>query len=835
MEVIRSRAFFGCNLFSGGPAAHFLVGGSPNETAALAAWCFADWGRFDAALGSGVESDETTSSQSATPYDSESLCRTAITTLAQAFGRTASAVGLSAALIHLSRPDNGQYELAFTCDDADLLTRAGAITIDVLSALCHQVDAASGVVQEARERLRGLQQLVQLRRLSATQAAILAVARERDIPVVRFDRWPFVSEGSHVPLAHKGLMQLGQGVYAQTLREAEILTRRPKTNEQLQDRVAMHIALRARGVPVPAQDTEFTNLNSARRAVRSAERLGYPAVLKPRYRRHPGGVLMHLGSPEAVAAAFAAASRVDHHVVVEQQVPGAPYRLLVIGGDVVAASQTSEPNELLPWARALPLASLAPAVVAAASNAAEAFQLEVAQVTIVTADPAVPLEHVGGTVLSVDVVPYLGLHRGADEVLPIAAAREFLRHLFPDGQTGRIPILAVTGSAGKTTTSRMLGRICEAAGHTVGLACTDGVYVGGTQLTDGVRSGVSGALQVLTDPSVQVAVLEVSRGTLIEKGLGYDWSTAGACTKVQAEHLGLNGVETLSDMARFKGLVVERAAGTAVVNAQDHHCMQMLNRAPANRKGLVSTDPHAPALNQRLSSGNFAVVLEENDNGGQIDIWEKSGKYTLMSVDEIPAAWRGAAAHNVENAMFAAALSLGINIPVDAVRRGLASFRSSPQDAPNRLNRYESLPFTVLLDRAGTTPAYAALCDFVDRVAPTGRKILAFFGTGDRRDQDLRAAAVRVAASFDHFVCFDSANLRGRRPMEVPELFQATLSENDILDEDIVLCPDKREAVKYILTIASPGDFVVIATGAGLHEVLRYLDQAAHARRSCSQ
>jgi len=227
----------------------------------------------------------------------------------------------------------------------------------------------------------------------------------------------------------------------------------------------------------------------------------------------------------------------------------------------------------------------------------------------------------------------------------------------------------------------------------------------------------------------------------------------------------------------------------------------------------------------------MAVVWEGVEEAAEVCIWDQADKRTLMRVDEIPATWGGRAAHNVENALFAVGISVGMGIPFETIRRGLRGFQSSPDDSPNRINAYTKLPFPVILDRAGTTPGYEALCDFVDRLATRGRKFLVFFGTGDRRDQDLRAAAARVAESFDRFVCFDGANLRGRRPMEVPELMKAVLLEHGVPGEDIVLCPEKRQAVQHILESAKAPDVVVIASGAGFEDVLGWLDQAADSHR----
>ncbi|TVQ85273.1 MAG: hypothetical protein EA400_16120 [Chromatiaceae bacterium] len=835
MKLVRARSLFGCSQYHSGPAAYFLLTCRSDEAIALSTWCAQDWGRFDALLQQAAGFHQPVSqpvsqlvSKISTAGSPGEISRCgACATLAEAIRRTAAAAGLAVGpACHLAQLGDGGYELTIPSEEPEILAAAGAIAVDGLGRLCSLATVSVEEARELRERLLELRRRVEVHRRSPTEAAILAVARERGVPVVRFDRWPFITEEADPPEDRRGQIQLGQGVYGRRLRGAAILPIAAATREQLGDRVAMHRALRAAGVPVPTRDPEFTNLNTVRRTIRAAERIGYPAVLKPRYRRQPGGAAINLPGPEAVATAYATASRNDMHVVIERQVAGWPYKILVIGREVVAVAQVAPPDAPGACAQPVPVAALAPELIGVVIRAAQVFGLEVAQVGIVSSDPAAPLERSDGAVIGVDFEPDLGLYRADHERLPLRAARRLVSHLFPDGRPSRVPIVAVTGSAGKTTSCRMVGRILEETGRTVGLACTDGVYVGRILVKAGIFSGISGALQVLSDSRVQVAVLEVSRGTLIEKGLGYEWATAAACTKVQPEHLGLNGVETLSDMARVKGLVIERASAVAVVNAQDPLCMQMLGRARADRIALVSADPHADALQQPLDAGRLAVVLEVVAEQAQIRLWDQAGKHSLIRVDEIPTAWGGAAAHNVENAMFAVAISAGLGVPHEAIRRGLRGFQSSPEDSPNRLNSYHRLPFAVILDRAGTTPGYQALADFVDRLAPAGRKLVGFFGTGDRRDQDLRAVAARLANSFDYFVCFDGS-IRGRRPMEVPELMRATLLENGVADADIVLCTDLQEAVQCLLASAKPGEFVVITSGTGLREVLGWLDQAA--------
>jgi len=439
-----------------------------------------------------------------------------------------------------------------------------------------------------------------------------------------------------------------------------------------------------------------------------------------------------------------------------------------------------------------------------------------------TSDLHRPLAEVGGAVIRVDPAPALGMHGAGKEKIPLRAAHRFLAHLFPEGRPARIPTAAITGTAGKTTTSRMVARILQETGHAAGLACSDGVYVNGELVKAGVFSGISGALQVLTDPRVEAAVLEVSRGTLAQRGLGVDRTTVSACTKVEADHLGLEGIHTLADMARLKRVVVEQATELAVLNAEDPHCLAMRPHIRARRTCLVSTDPALKPLIAHANAGGLAVVLAAVSEAPRIELWEGDQREPLLRADEIPAAWGGAARHNIQNALFASAIALGMGATRETIRRALRGFASSLADSPGRINSYDKLPFRVIIDSAGTTPGYRALCDFVDRIPAEGHRVLVFHGMGDRRDQDLRASAQRVARSFDRFICFDT-DLRGRRPGEVPELFRGVLFDEGVNPERVAVCLDRQEAILRAVGQAESGDLVVIASG-NVRQLVSWLD-----------
>lgn len=716
-------------------------------------------------------------------------------------------------------------EMVIRCADTEILRRAGIWAVKCLNFLPELSVITYEQIKNFQNDLAELRRFASSRRATPTEAAVLAAAAEREIPVIRFDRWPFAPDDAPVPSERKGLVQLGIGIHGRRLRGSATAAVPPQTHELLDDRRQAHAALRDGGIPVPERDNEFPNVNTARRAVRSARRLGFPVVLKPQCSPRGLGVSINLSSDEAVVSACHAASRYDRHLVIERQIPGELYHLLVVGGEVVAARRKSpEPAAAI----AVDSVNLGAALKATARRAAECFGLDVAGVDIVTPDPPGSPGTSGHAVIRVDPAPDLALHLTGEESIPLTAARRFLARLFPDGAPTRIPVAAVTGTNGKTTTCRMAARIFETAGYTTGLACSDGVYIGGDLINPGVFSGISGALQVFKDPRVELAVLEVSRGTLTRKGLGFDQATVGTCTNVDADHIGLDGIETVAAMARLKRVVVQRATKLAIVNAKDPLCLEMLPHTNAKRTCLVSTDAAREEVISNLAAGGLAVVLGAGAQGPLIEVRDGSVTKPVIPVSDIPATWDGAALHNIENAMFATAIAVGLGVEPDVIRRALASFEASLADSPGRINRYEELPFDVIVDKSATAPAYRALCDFVDRLPPHHCRFLVFHGVGDRRDSDLRAIAKRAAQSFDRYVCYDFEELRGRPAGEVPALLESALREQGVTPDRITLCTSKKEAIFQALGAAKAGDLVVIGAGfKAYNKIFDWLDDFA--------
>ncbi len=280
----------------------------------------------------------------------------------------------------------------------------------------------------------------------------------------------------------------------------------------------------------------------------------------------------------------------------------------------------------------------------------------------------------GGGICEVNAAPGFRMHVAPTEGKPRDVAGPVMEMLFPPGSPSRIPIAALTGTNGKTTTARMLAHIQKMNGYTVGLATTDGVYVDGERTVAGDMTGPQSAQMILRDPSVDFAVLETARGGLLRSGLGYRSCDVGAVLNVQSDHLGQRGVETLEQLAEVKRIVVEVAKECAVLNADDINCLHMADHTKANRIAYVTMNPRHELVRQHIRAGGLACVLEDGINGQMITLFDKGAHLPLLWTHLIPATLEGKALHNVQNAMFAATMAYAMGVRIDNIKHGLRTF-----------------------------------------------------------------------------------------------------------------------------------------------------------------
>ena len=444
----------------------------------------------------------------------------------------------------------------------------------------------------------------------------------------------------------------------------------------------------------------------------------------------------------------------------------------------------------------------------------EAVGLDVGGVDFLTPDITRSYKEAGGAICEVNAAPGFRMHMAPSEGKPRDVAGPVLDMLFPPGSPSRIPIAAVTGTNGKTTTARMLAHIHKLAGHTVGLTSTDGVYIDGNRTVEGDMTGPVAARMVLADPHVDVAVLETARGGLLRAGMGYPYCDVGACLNVKEDHLGLRGIDTLEQLAKVKRIVVEVARDTAVLNADDPLCLAMADYTDAKSICYVTMNPEHPLVREHIRAGGRAVALEAGVNGQMITIYDKGSHIPLLWTHLVPATLEGRAAHNVQNAMFAAAMAFSMGVKLEDIRHGLRTFDASFFQAPGRMNVFDEHPFKVILDYGHNPDAVEVMCQLTDRLEPTGRRICVMAGPGDRRDEDIRAIARRTAGRFDHYICRRDDQLRGRKPDEVPLMLRETLVEAGVPTDRIQVIPDEQQAVDAALRMARPGDLLLVFADA---------------------
>jgi cyanophycin synthetase len=446
-----------------------------------------------------------------------------------------------------------------------------------------------------------------------------------------------------------------------------------------------------------------------------------------------------------------------------------------------------------------------------AERGVRALGLDVGGVDFIAPDISRSYKEAGGAIVEINAAPGFRMHTAPTEGTPRDVAGPVIDMLFPQGTPYRIPIAAITGTNGKTTTTRMVGHILKLSGHTVGMATSDGVYIDGVLTVKGDMTGPWASHLVLRDPTVDAAVLETARGGIVRTGLGWRKCSVGAVLNVASDHLGMGGIESLDDLARVKQVIVEVARDHCVLNADDPRVVRMARHSPG-RPIYVTMDPR----NERVAAHvrherGAAVSLEEGLTGRVIVLYQNGEQVPLLPARQVPATVEGVAIHNIQNAMFAAAIAHGLGIGVENIRQGLRTFTADFFQTPGRLNFYNEHPFRVLLDYAHNAHGMQAMTRLIRGLAVHGRRIGVIAAPGDRRDEDIAGLATAAAPAFDLVLVREDDNRRGRPPGEVGELLRHGLVAAGFPADCIA--PDiypEEQAVAKALDIARAGDLLVI-------------------------
>ncbi len=701
----------------------------------------------------------------------------------------------------------------------------------------------------------------QRREFGPSTQSLVDAATARDIPWIRLNKY--------------SLVQLGYGKYQKRIQATITSETRHIAVEVASDKEDTRNILSDLGLPVPQQELVYSECE----AVRAAQRIGTPVVLKPLNANHGRGVSINLTTEDQIRTAYAVAGEAARSsgVLVESFVTGFDHRMLVVNGKLVAVAKrvpghvvgdgehtieqlveivNADPQRglghekvltklqfdeqaerllekagytkdtVLPAAEVFPLRSTANLSTGGTSidltdavhpdnrdmavRAVQAVGLDVGGVDFLTDDVTRSWREVGGAIVEVNAAPGFRMHVAPSEGTPRDVAGPVMDMLFPPGTPSRVPIAAITGTNGKTTTTRMLAHILKSGGATVGTTTSDGVYIDGNLTVKGDMTGPTSARMVLRDPTIDTAVLETARGGLLRSGLGFSRCNVAAVLNVQADHLGLKGIDTLEDLAEVKRVVVEVATDCAVLNADDPLCLDMANHTEADHLCYVTLDPSHELVREHIRSGGHAVVLEKGINGEMITLFDKGAHLPLLWTHLIPATLEGKAVHNVQNAMFGAAMAYAMGQSLDQIRHGLRTFSTSYYEAPGRLNVFDEHPFKVVLDYGHNPAAVRAMCQTADRMETAGRRLCVLAAPGDRRDEDIQEIARVASGHFEHFVCKRDDTPRGRGPDEVPTLLRDTLVASGVAADHVEIVIDEQEAVDHALRLAQLGDLLVI-------------------------
>ncbi|MCW3081953.1 cyanophycin synthetase [Segetibacter sp.] len=448
-----------------------------------------------------------------------------------------------------------------------------------------------------------------------------------------------------------------------------------------------------------------------------------------------------------------------------------------------------------------------PANIFMAERISKIIGLDICGIDIMAPDLKEPVTENGGAVLEVNAAPGFRMHIEPTVGLPRNVSEPVIKMLFPNESTGRIPIIAVTGTNGKTTTSRLMSHIFRSIGYKVGFTTSDGIYIQNNLMMRGDCTGPVSAEFVLKDPTVDLAVLECARGGILKAGLAFQHCDIAIVTNVSADHIGLGGIDNLEQMAKVKAVVPETVVkdGFAVLNADDDLVYAMRKGLDCNI-ALFSMDENNPRIKRHCEDGGYAAVFEN----GYVSILKGTWKIRVHKVTDIPITFGGKAVHNIMNTLPAVlGTYLYSNTTIDDIKQALRTFIPSDVQTPGRLNLFQFKKFQVLLDFAHNPAGLTLLGEFIKKIDAT-HKVGIISGTGDRRDEDIKEIGRISARYFDEIIIRQDKYLRGRTAEEIVDLLMEGIDETKSKDIPVTTILSEKDAILYAYKNAKPGSLITL-------------------------
>lgn len=625
-----------------------------------------------------------------------------------------------------------------------------------------------------------------------------------------------------------------------------------------------------KGMSVPIADG--TAIESLDELNESIETLGFPLVIKPADGNQGRGVTTNILTAEQAEEAFRFASTFSERLLVERFIPGFDYRLLIVDGKLAAAAKRTPAhvvgdgessvqqlvdevncdsrrgdghenvltkikvgpaakfilsqkkytletvladNEILHLDYAANLSKggtaedvtdrVHPDVVQMASRVSRIIGLDICGIDLIAQTLTKPLSETGGIVLEVNAAPGFRMHLAPLSGTPRNVASPVMDMLFPNGKESRVPIIAVTGTNGKTTTTRLISHIMKEAGRRVGYTTTDGIYVNDELLMKGDCGGPKSAQLILKDPTVDTAVLECARGGILRAGLGFDRCDAAVVTNIAADHLGMKGIHTLDQLAHVKSVVPESVypGGYAILNADDDRVYAMRKNVQCTPV-LFSMKEDSERIVKHREAGGICVVFTDN----RVTILDGAKSIEIDKIGNIPLSFGGRALFMIENILAAVALAYTQKISPAEIRKGLKSFKPSPEQTPGRMNLFEFENYDVLVDYCHNPAGLVAIKEFIDNSSYLYHTGI-ICGLGDRREEDSIELGRLSAELFGKIIIREDTDLRGKAAGETSEIVKRGV-ESSCFNPPVVCIPNEKQALHFAMQNALPGTLVML-------------------------
>jgi cyanophycin synthetase len=448
-----------------------------------------------------------------------------------------------------------------------------------------------------------------------------------------------------------------------------------------------------------------------------------------------------------------------------------------------------------------------PHTVYLAERIARLVNMDICGIDMVIGDITKPLSSANGAVLEVNASPGLRMHLAPSKGTGRNVAEPVLNMLYPPGTPARIPIVAVTGTNGKTTTTRLIAHMAKTAGYSAGYSSTDGIYIGDEAIHYGDCSGPASAEAILRDPIVDFAVLECARGGILRSGLGFDKCNISIITNITEDHLGLNDIYSLDDLLRVKSVVAHSTMkeGYAILNADDKYVYSLKHKLDCNI-GLFSTHANNPRLQRHIADGGLAAYT---DNGHFI-ICTGGLQQRIAQVAKVPLTMEGKATSMIKNILPALLAATASGFAPEQIRRSLDGFVPGPQQTPGRMNIFHFDEFDIMVDYAHNGDGFDELANFL-KSTPASKKIGIVTSPGDRRDKDIRDIGYRSARMFNEIIIRHDKVGRGRTNEEITRLIMEGIRKVN-MNIPVKVISDECEAVDHCVRHAQPGHFIVLCT-----------------------